>query len=216
MADNRRKLSKNGAYSVDKEQLKAMIIEEFKNGKIRDSLFPMLSVHGIRDYSETVHSAGLNYITEIGRHIQGVTALSECPVYPINQQYGHSMTREVRLDSVWYRQQDVKPILVSEFERFENSKGKHDKLREKIENLLLAYHQLGSDLPFILFVYWSYSGAIPKNIDKYISIFDEGFTLPNGRFIPGINSFVTDYLVFQAVASGTKENLTINEWIQVR
>ncbi|KZE95407.1 hypothetical protein AVP43_02347 [Geobacillus stearothermophilus] len=68
----------------------------------------------------------------------------------------------------------------------------------------------------ILFVYWSYSGTIPKNIDKYISIFDEGFTLPNGRFIPGINSFVTDYLVFQAVASGTKENLTINEWIQVR
>jgi hypothetical protein len=216
MAVNHLKLSKNGECLVDKEQLRSAIIEEFKSGNIRHSLFPMISIHGIRDYSETVHSAGLNYITEIGRYIQGITALSECPIYPTNQQYGHSVTREVRPDSVWYRQADVKPVLVSEFERFGNSKAKHDKLREKIENLLLAYHQLGSDLPLILFVYWSYSGSIPKDIDKYIRIFDEGFTLPNGRFIPGIDSFVTDYLIFQAVASGTKENLTINEWIQVR
>lgn len=201
---------------MDKEEIKEWIIQEFKNGKIRDTWFPMLSVSGVRDYSETVHSTGLNYITEIGRQLDGYTAVSEYPVYPINERFGHSIIREVRPDSIWYDKEDLKPVLVSEFERFENSKAKNDKLREKIENLLIAYHQLGGNLPIILFVYWSYSGIVPKDIEKYISIFDEGFRLPNGIYINGINSFESDYLVFQAVAKGNKEKLTINQWIQVK
>lgn len=201
---------------MDKEQIKERIIHEFKSGQIRNSFFPMLSVFGLRDYSETVHSTGLNYLTEIGRQLDGCTALSECPVYPMNERFNHSMTREVRPDSIWYNKENMKPILVSEFERFDNSKAKNDKLKEKIENLLIAYHQLGGDLPIILFVYWSYSGIIPKDIEKYISILDEGFRLPNGTHISGINTFKSDYLVFQAIAQGTKENLKINQWIQVK
>lgn len=216
MVVNHQKLLKNGESLMDKEEIKEWIIQEFKNGKIRDTWFPMLSVSGVRDYSETVHSTGLNYITEIGRQLDGYTAVSEYPVYPINGNFGHSITREVRPDSIWYDKEDLKPVLVSEFERFENSKAKNDKLREKIENLLIAYHQLGGNLPIILFVYWSYSGIVPKDIEKYISIFDEGFRLPNGIYINGINSFESDYLVFQAVAKGNKEKLTINQWIQVK
>ncbi|WP_342540373.1 hypothetical protein MHI39_23860 [Heyndrickxia sp. FSL K6-6286] len=200
----------------DKEKIKEWIIQEFKNGEIRDTWFPMLAVSGMRDYSETVHSTGLNYITEIGRRLDGYTAVSEYPVYPISESIGHSITREVRPDSIWYNKEDLKPVLVSEFERFENSIAKNNKLREKIENLLIAYHQLGGNLPIILFVYWSHSGIVPKDIDKYISIFDEGFRLPNGTYINGINSFESDYLVFQAVAKGNKEKLTINQWIQVK
>ncbi|WP_374187299.1 hypothetical protein ACEPPU_14490 [Priestia aryabhattai] len=201
---------------MDKEEIKQWIIQEFKNGYIRDTWFPMLSVSGVRDYSETVHSTGLNYITEIGRQLDGYTALSEYPVYPVNESVSHIITREVRPDSIWYNKEDLRPVLVSEFERFENSKAKNDKLREKIENLLIAYHQLGGKLPIILFVYWSYSGIVPKDIDKYICIFDEGFRLRNGTYINGINSFQSDYLVFQAVAQGTKEKLTLNQWIQVK
>ncbi|MDR7074151.1 hypothetical protein [Fictibacillus barbaricus] len=199
-----------------KGEIKEWIIQEFKNGNIRDNWFPMLSVSGVPDYSETVHSIGLNYITEIGRQLDGYIAVSEYPVYSINGRFGHSITREVRPDSIWYNKEDLKPVLVSEFERFENSKAKNDKLREKIENLLIAYHQLGGNLPIILFVYWSHSGIVPKNIEKYISIFDEGFRLPNGTYINGINSFESDYLVFQAVAKGNKEKITINQWIQVK
>jgi hypothetical protein len=201
---------------MDKEVIKEWIIQEFINGHIRDTWFPMLSVSGLRDYSETVHSTGLNYITEMGRQLEGYTAISECPVYPINKGFGHNVTREVRPDSIWYNKVDLKPVLISEFERFDNSKAKNNKLREKIENLLIAYHQLGSNLPIILFVYWSYSGIVPKDIEKYISIFDEGFRLTNGTYIHGLNSFETDYLVFQAVAQGSKEKLTINQWIQVK
>ena len=216
MAVNHQKLLKNGEFLMDKEEIKEWIIQEFKNGQIRDAWFPMLSVSGVRDYSETVHSIGLNYITEIGRQLDGYTAVSEYPVYPVNESFGHSVTREVRPDSIWYNKKNLKPALVSEFERFENSKAKNDKLKEKIENLLIAYHQLGANLPIILFVYWSYSGIVSKDIEKYISIFDEGFRLPNGTYINGINSFKSDYLVFQAVAQGSKEKLTINQWIQVK
>lgn len=216
MGGNLQRLLKNGESLMDKEEIKKWIIQEFKNGKIRDTWFPMLSISGLRDYSETVHSTGLNYITEIGRQLDGYTAVSEYPVYPINESFGHTITREVRPDSIWYNKKDLKPVLVSEFERFDNSRSKNDKLREKIENLLIAYHQLGGNLPIILFVYWSYSGIVPKDIDKYISIFDEGFRLPNGTYINGINSFESDYLVFQAVAKGDKEKLIINKWIQVK
>ena len=216
MGGNLQRLLKNGESLMDKEEIKKWIIQEFKNGKIRDTWFPMLSISGLRDYSETVHSTGLNYITEIGRQLDGYTAVSEYPVYPINESFGHTITREVRPDSIWYNKKDLKPVLVSEFERFDNSRSKNDKLREKIENLLIAYHQLGGNLPIILFVYWSYSGIVPKDIDKYISIFDEGFRLPNGTYINGINSYESDYLVFQAVAKGDKKKLIINKWIQVK
>jgi len=201
---------------MDKEDIREAILHEFENGIIRDKLFPMISIKGMSDYSETVHSTGLNYITEIGRQLEGYTALSEYPVYPTNQSYGHNNTREVRPDSIWYEKESLAPVLISEFERFENSKAKNNKLREKIENLLIAYHQLGGNIPIILFVYWSYSGIVPKDIERYISIFDEGFRLPNGTFINGINTFESDYLVFQAIANGTKEKLTINQWIRVK
>lgn len=201
---------------MGKEAIKECVVHEFKSGYIRDVWFPMLSLKGVRDYSETVHSIGLNYITEIGRRLEGHTALSECPVYPVSHTFSHNKTREVRPDSIWYNLEDLEPVLISEFERFDNSRAKNNKLREKIENLLIAYHQLGGKLPIILFVYWSYSGVVPKDIEKYISIFDEGFRLPNGTYINGINSFESDYLVFQAVASGSKEKLTIKQWIRVK
>ena len=201
---------------MDKFQLKSLVINEFNQGNIRRNYFPMLTNQGIRDYSESVHSAGLNYLTEIGRHIEGVTSLSEFPIYPVEIQYSHNLTREVRSDSLWFELDTGRPLLVAEFERFDKSKLKHDKLGEKIENLLLAYHQLGGELAIILFVYWSYQGAVPNHIEKYLKTFDEGFSLANGKYIPGVNSHQTECVVFQAIASGVKEKLIINEWIQVR
>jgi len=201
---------------VDKSQLKSFVINELNNGRIRKRYFPMLTHLGLRDYSESVHSAGLNYLTEIGRHIEGAASLSEFPVYPVDNQYRHSLTREVRSDSIWYEIDTGRPLLVAEFERFDRTRLKHDKLREKIENLLLAYHQLGGEVLLILFVYWSYQGSVPDHIEKYLKVFDEGFSLANGKYIPGVSSHKTECVVFQAVADGEKERLVVNQWIQVR
>lgn len=212
---------------MNKQEIITIIKNEFNTGKIRDALFPMMTKFGVRDYSETVHSLGLNYITAIGREIEGISAISEFPVYPhksvINYNeivaesksiYGKT-TNEVRPDSVWFSKENNEPILICEFERYENGSRKDLKVKEKLENLLIAYHQLGGKVPLILFVYWSYSTENPKYIDECISILDNGFRKSNGEFIPGINGMKTSYLVYRAVANGTNDNLKLNQWVEV-
>ncbi len=217
---------------MDRNNIIKVIREEFQSGKIQDDLFPMMTKFGVRDYSETVHSLGLNYITAVGRTIDEIAAVSECPVYPYesiyhesdmiaedsSSNYGEKKTKdaEIRPDSIWYFKTDNSPILISEFERYEKNRVKNNKLKEKIQNLLIAYHQLGSKVPIILFVYWSYASVTPGDMSDVISILDKGFTLPNKKFISGIDSRITSYLVYHCIASGNKENLTLKQWIKIR
>lgn len=101
------------------KDIESFIREEFKTGIVREKLFPMMTKFGVRDYSETVHSLGLNYITAIGREFNEVVSLSEYPVYPHvaikgynefkiaenNEVYGVSKANiisQVRPDSVWF------------------------------------------------------------------------------------------------------------------
>lgn len=212
---------------MNKNEIISFIKNEFKNGKIRDNMFPMMTKFGVRDYSETVHSLGLNYITAIGRQIEGISAISECPVYPNKNYSNHNFVAaeesegynekisEVRPDSIWFLKESNEPILICEFERYEKGKRKDLKIKEKIENLLIAYHQLGGNVPLILFVYWSYSTENPKYINECISILDNGFRKNNGAYIPGINGVKTSYLIYRSVANGTSENLKLNQWVEV-
>ncbi|WP_031517024.1 hypothetical protein [Desulfofalx alkaliphila] len=212
-----------------RERLIQAIREEMKTGEIRKRFFPMMTDFGVRDYSETVHTMGLNYLTAIGRTISDTTAISECPVYPYEKQtfmaekvaeesgeYHIDKKPAVRPDSIWYSTKDNQPLLLCEFERYDNSRLKNRKLEEKIQNLLIAYHQLGGNIPLILFVYWTYPKVTPGDISNYIRIFDEGFTMGNGTRVPGIDGRKTSYLVYHCVASGDKDNLTFNQWIKVR
>ncbi|AEF93196.1 hypothetical protein Desca_0292 [Desulfotomaculum nigrificans CO-1-SRB] len=212
---------------MNKDEIISFIKKEFKKGKIRSEMFPMMTNFGIKDYSETVHTVGINYITAIGRFIDGVTSLSECPVFPCNTEnnYGQMVAEsqasygdkadEVRPDSIWFSKKDNSPILICEFERYEKNRRKDLKIKEKIENLLLAYHQLGGNVPIILFVYWSYAGENPGDIKEYISILDNGFKKSNGFYVRGINALKTTYLVYRCVASGNIDNLTLNQWVEV-
>lgn len=212
---------------MNKNEIVSFIKEEFKSGKVRNEMFPMITKFGVRDYSETVHSLGLNYITAIGRFIDEIAAISECPVYPYKEKntyskyvadgagvYGDNIN-EVRPDSIWFSKEDNSPILICEFERYEKSKRKDLKIKEKIENLLIAYHQLGGKVPIILFVYWSYAAENPGDIDEYISILDNGFRKSNGIYVPGINGIKTSYLIYRCVAMGNSENLKLNQWVEV-
>lgn len=212
---------------MNKGEIVDFIKKEFEEGNIRNEMFPMMTKFGLRDYSETVHTVGLNYITAIGRFVDGATSLSECPVFPYSERsyYGKMVAdrhaiyeikvNEVRPDSIWYSKEDNSPILICEFERYEKNRRKDLKIREKIQNLLLAYHQLGGNVPIILFVYWSYTGENPGDIGEYISILDNGFKRSDGTYIQGINALKTTYLVYRCVASGDIDNLTLNQWVEV-
>lgn len=212
---------------MNKRKIINFIKNEFGNGDIRNDLFPMMTKFGVRDYSETVHTLGLNYITAIGRYMEGVSTISECPIYPHKEDkyeqriadeeavYG-AKTTHVRPDSVWFSKEDNTPILICEFERYEKNKRKDIKLIEKIQNLLISYHQLGGNVPIILFVYWSYANENPGDIDEYISIFDKGFKTDKGSYIQGIDALKTTYVVYRCVASGDEANLKLNQWVEVR
>jgi hypothetical protein len=227
MVENPLKLLRNGAHLMNREKIIKFIKEEFKEGNIRNEIFPMMTQFGIRDYSETVHTVGLNYITAIGRYVEGVTALSECPVFPYSQKDNYEKkvaedqanyeikVNEVRPDSIWYSKEDNRPILICEFERYEKNRRKDLKVKEKIENLLIAYHQLGGNIPIILFVYWSYAGENPRKINEYISILDNGFKKSDGSYVRGINALKTKYLIYRCVASGNTDNLMLNQWVEV-
>ena len=217
---------------MDRNNIIKAIREEFQSGKLRNDLFPMMTKFGVRDYSETVHSLALNYITAVGRASDEISAVSEYPVYPYESIYKESnmiaessssyceekktKDAEIRPDSIWYSKKDNSPVLISEFERYEKNRIKNKKLEEKIQNLLIAYHQLGGKAPIILFVYWSYASVTPGDMSDVISILDKGFTLPNKKFISGIDSSKTSYLVYHCIASGNKENLVLNQWIKIR
>jgi len=212
---------------MNKNKIICFIKEEFKIGTIRNEMFPMMTKFGVRDYSETVHSLCLNYITAIGRGINEISAISECPVYPYKDKEDYSdyvaerletygdKINEVRPDSIWFSKKDNSPVLICEFERYEKNIRKDLKVKEKIENLLLAYHQLGGCVPIILFVYWSHATQNPGGIDEYISIFDNGFKKSNGTYVPGINGVKTSYLIYRCVAVGNSENLKLNQWVEV-
>lgn len=214
---------------MNKEEIIEFIKNELEGGKIRRDMFPMMTKFGVRDYSETVHSLGLNYITTMGRHIKDVTAVSEYPVYPYGEgQIGgkSDATAEkstvnsvinneaVRPDSIWFSKIDNRPILICEFERYEKNRRKDNKLKEKIENLLIAYHQLGGDIPVILFIYWSYSAVNAAEIKEYVSILDTGFRHPNGKYVQGINGVQTTYLVYRCIATGSSKKLILDQWIE--
>lgn len=212
---------------MNKREIIKFIKNEFETGKIRNNLFPMMTQFGVRDYSETVHTLGLNYITAIGRYMEGISTISECPVFPYNENtydiyavdeassYGNKTTH-VRPDSVWFSKEDNTPILICEFERYEKNARKDMKLIEKIQNLLISYHQLGGRVPIILFVYWSYANENPGDIDEYISIFDKGFKTDKCGYIQGIDALKTTYIVYRCVASGDKGNLKLNQWVEVK
>jgi len=221
----------NGEFLMVSERLVQAIRQELETGEIRKRFFPMMTDFGVRDYSETVHTMGLNYLTAIGRTIKDTTAISECPVYPLEKKsnfnsagmiaesFGEFRSKkgpEVRPDSIWYSIKDNQPLLLCEFERYDKSRLKNKKIEEKIQNLLIAYHQLGGDVPLILFVYWTYPKVTPGDISNYIRIFDDGFTMSNGTRVYGIDGRRTTYLVYHCVASGDKECLTFNQWIKVR
>jgi len=209
------------------------IDKELKQGNLRKKLFPMMVNFGVHDYSETVHSLGLNYLTAIGREFRETTSLSEYPVYPFSfpennsdnvkvaedvSSYGKKGQKkdEVRPDSVWFSKEDNSALLLCEFERLNSTRSKKRKLKEKIQNLLIAYHQLGGKVPVILFVFWSYPQQSPGDISDIISILDNGFHKADGSYIAGINGLSTSYLIYHCIAKQINDRIILNEWIKIR
>ena len=96
----------------------------------------MLTEHGIRDTDLTIHSHFLSYLAFLGQ-VFGYSGVVECPLPDIEGEFSSNLG-EVRPDVLWFDKGVNFPIAAFEFERFE-PRGEA-KLREKIENLVIAYN----------------------------------------------------------------------------
>ena len=205
----------NGSGSAMTAAAEAYLRDELKTGTLRHQLFPMLTGFGIRDYADTVRSFALNYLTEIGRRVLGMTAVSEYPVFPQGK-YNARDYRGVKLGSVWFEKLTNQPFLVGEFERYEEAISQTSRLRARVEDMLLGYHQLGTQPPMVLLVYWTLGKTNLPRADKLIKLLEQGFSLPNTSLIPGVASSSTRILVYFCPASGTRDNLVLNQWVEIK
>ncbi len=161
---------------------------EFISQDILKQCFPFWLAPGVVDYSETIHSLGINYLTAIGR-VSGCLAASEYPVF-VPQDHRFAPLGEVRPDTIWF-DRNYCPVLLGEFERYD--RGKKDKLRQKVENLVIGYHQMDSKVKDLLLIFWAKGNENPGDIRPVISAVFNGF-IRNGHAVPGISSNSNLYL----------------------
>jgi len=128
---------------------------------------PMLLATGIPDFRLTVHSHFLTFLVGVGQS-QGYSAVAECPIWWAR----NSNLGDVRADSVWFEKGTSDATLAFEFERFE--RGDEGKLREKVENLVIASTATPS-LKLCVLAYWVRSGSAPRSMDAIIAPYREGF-----------------------------------------
>jgi hypothetical protein len=164
-------------------QTEAVVRAEFAGLAFARSEFPMLTDWGVEDYSETVHSCGMNYLAALGRH-HGRWALSEYPVAVPGLSEDGSF---VRLDAVWWSRPAGRAELLAEFERYEPGAAKRSIVAEKARHLLLAHHQLPPGPRLLLLCVWAVSGKVPGRLDELRDLTRRGFRLAD-RWIPGVGA----------------------------
>lgn len=158
-------------------QLAEQIMDVLHDGVIMNQHFPMLVTRGISDIGVTVHSHFLTFLATVGQYL-GFAAVSECPITWSGE---YSSLGNVRADSIWFDRESLMPTAVFEFERFE--RGDETKLRQKVQNLVIASLATPS-LKIASLVYWVKSGSIPHSMDSVVASYRNGFRR-NGQQVPG-------------------------------
>ena len=174
----------SGIVSLDETEL--LLKREFQTLAVAREHLPMLTDWGVEDFSETVHSLGMNYLTLVGR-VAGRLAVSE---YPVRMTPGLGVFAEgpgfVRPDVVWWNRETRSVELIGEFERYEAYSAKRQLLNDKIRNLLLAHRALGQGPRVLLLMLWAPSGTQFQAISEFQSMIRSGFRSPGGVRVAGL------------------------------
>ncbi len=133
--------------SANASKVEAQVRDEFRSLAIATDTLPMLTSWGVEDFSQTIHSLGCNYLTNIGQQ-SGFWAMNEYPVRVQSSGGQHS----VRPDVAWWHRESCEVALLGEFERAESRKPA--KLIDKARNLLQAHHSLGERPHVLVLLAW--------------------------------------------------------------
>lgn len=128
-----------------------MIPNEKEQLQIAADLFPQAVVRGLPDSSCNLHSFGCSYWTALG-HCVGYSALCEMPAPNLGP--AGLMGDNVISDSAWFNKTQDHPEMLVEFERYSDARDA-DKLRSKVENLLLGYWRWSQQPKLLVLAYWT-------------------------------------------------------------
>jgi hypothetical protein len=162
-------------------QTEAVLRQEFGSLTFARTEFPMLTDWGIEDFSETVHSFGMNYLAALGRHA-GRWAVSEFPV----QTQGLEEDGFVRLDAVWWSRPSGQVELLAEFERYEPGVAKWAGIVEKARHLLLCHREMPAGPRLLLLMVWSLSGRVPARLEEVRKLARTGYRSAGNRCVAGV------------------------------
>lgn len=170
------------------EQTEELLRQEFSTLAVARAHLPMLTNWGLEDFSETVHSLGMNYLAAIGK-AAGRIAVSEYPVRLISVAgTAGEVPAFVRPDVVWWDRESRRIELIGEFERYEVYSNKRQILNDKIRNLLLAHRAVDPGPRVLLLMLWAVSGTQFHDIREFQSLIRSGFRTPGGIRVAGLES----------------------------
>ena len=152
---------------------------------LRETL-PMLSTWGVPDYSTTIHSLLINYLTALGR-AAGFWAMSEYPIFPSDRV---RVDRDVRCDLAWFERPSGRVALLGEVERWSVGRAAPDVLRRKAENLAVAHHQLEPGPRLLLLATWTTPTAPILGLETIRAHLRSGFPDSHGTRIPAVSADV--------------------------
>jgi hypothetical protein len=187
-------------------EVETALRQEFKSLAFARAEFPMLTSWNVEDFSETIHSLGMNYLSAFGRHCNRWAA-SE---YPIRVARADGSPSHVRLDTVWWARPTRAVELLGEFERYDQQMGKQFVLAAKVRNLLLAHHHLGPGSRVLLLLIWTLSGRTPQRLTELSNLARTGYRTSDGLSIPGLDA-ESRLIVATAVFAASKGLLRLQE-----
>lgn len=175
--------------------------------------FPMLTEGRVSDVGLAIHSLGLNYLAAFGREL-GCPAVTEFPLTsgdssPLDRQTDFTGL-EVRPDVVWFDRQSRAPVLLAEFERYEELSAKRRLLIEKAENLVLAHHLSPGQERILLLALWTFTGVTVSGLAEISTHVRSGFRRNGSTPVNGLSGNVR-FLVATFVFARHGPSLTLKE-----
>lgn len=173
----------------------------------------MLAEWGVTDVGLTIHSLGLNYLAALGRDL-GCPSVTEFPVASGNPSPDPALAGfdglEVRPDVVWFDRAYRTPVLLAEFERFDELSARRNILAEKAENLVLAHHLAGGQPAILLLALWTFTGIRVTGLAEINTRVRSGFRRDGGARINGLSGHAR-FIIATFVFARHRAGLTLRE-----
>lgn len=169
-----------------------VIPDETDQLRIAADLFPQAVLRGLPDSFCNVHSFGCSFWTALG-HRTGYSALCEMPapnLGPVGLKGDNVIS-----DSAWFDKSEDHPKMLVEFERYSDARDA-DKLRSKVENLLLGYWRWNEQPKLLILAYWTKGLRNLPDHQAMRQIIRIGFRTAARETVPGSHQVVVRFFQF--------------------